>query len=387
MSLYEETITREQFLEKVKKRSGSDNSKQGANTSLQNFEYFCQKAYKKPIEEVIEDLKMYEKKDGHQNRAFRVLDNWVSFLQEDHPDIVINRNLPHQKPRILIKKMPTSIRTYFQYVRKYMRLRGLRLDRDDLSEFVTVPVIEEELDPEPFTHEEIRLVLSYASPIRRILYMVLKDSGMRIGETCAIQKCHVDFDKNPVEIRIPAKLTKKSKARTTYISRETVPDLKRYLSKKDDLDLVFGNNPKVVLAVQNEDHYFKDLRKKLAKINPVFAERYEHNRRFKKNLHSLRAFTSTQAEDVHGESYAHGLIGHKKYLSQYIRNKKKLPGMYKTLEPKLLIYEKIEVVDKEETIEQMRNQISELALQIIELQKNTEPKKKVLIPSLIEKTL
>jgi len=380
MTFYEQTITREQFLEKIKKRSGSENSKQGANTSLQNFEYFCQKAYKKPIEAVIEDLIKYEKKDGNQNRAFRVLDNWVTFLQEDHPDIVINRSLPHQKPRILIKKMPTSIRTYFQYVRKYMRLRGLKLDRDDLSEFVTVPVVEEELDPEPFTHEEIRLVLSYATPVRRLLYMVLKDSGMRIGEACAIQKKHVDFDKDPVEINIPAKLTKKSKARTTYVTRESGPDLKRHLSNKEESERVFGNNPRLKSAVENEEHYFRDLRVKLSKINPVFAERYEYNRRFKKNIHSLRAFTSTQADEVHGESYAHGLIGHKKYLPQYIRNKKKLPGMYKMLEPKLLIYEKIEVIDKEETIQQMQAKLNELAFQILELQKNTEPKKKVLIP-------
>ncbi len=47
MELYEQTITRDEFLEKVKKRSGSENSKQGANTSLQNFHYFCQKTYKK----------------------------------------------------------------------------------------------------------------------------------------------------------------------------------------------------------------------------------------------------------------------------------------------------------------------------------------------------
>jgi len=378
MTLYEKTITREQFLEKIKKRSGSENSKNGCNTSLQNFEYFCQKEYKKPIEAVIDDLIKYEKKDGNQNRTFMVLDKWVSFLQEDHPDIIINRRLTHQKPRILQKKMPSSIRHYFQYVRKYMRLRGLKLDRDDLSDFVTVPVVEEEFDPEPFTHDEIRLVCHHATAKRRLLVMVLKDSGMRIGEACAIQKQHIFLDNDPVEIRIPAKLTKKSKARITYVTRETEHDLRQHLENKNDLDLVFGNNPNTILAVQNEEHYFRLLRTKLAKINPVFAERYEHNGRFKKNLHSLRAFTSTQAEDVHGESYAHGLIGHKKYLAQYIRNKKKLPGMYKMIESKLMIYEKIEVVDSEETLEQMQIKLNQLSLEILELKQKSGPKRKII---------
>ena len=380
MTLYEKTITRKEYYEKIKSKSGSKNSQQSARTALNNFEYFTQKEYKKPIESVIEDLIRYEKKDGNQNRAFIVLDKFRAFLQEDHPDIIINSHLPHQKPRFLIKKMPSSIRGYIKYLRIYMRLRGLKITIDDLHDFVTLPTVEEETDPEPFTHEELRLVCNYASHQRRLLYMVLKDSGMRVGEACAIQKKHIDFEKDPVEINIPAKLTKKSKAKTTYISRETIPDLKRHLKTKNESDLALGTNFDTKSAVENEEHYFQDLRKKLDKIDPVFAERYDHNNRFKKNIHSLRAFTATQADDVHGESYAHGLIGHKKYLAQYIRNKKKLPSMYKALEPKLLIYEKVEIVDNEEIVEQMRSQISELALQIIELQKKTQPKKKVLIP-------
>jgi len=378
MEIYERTITREEFFEKVKKKSGSQNSRIGAKTSLANFEYFCQKTYKKPVEAVIEDLIQYEKKDGNQNRTFRVLDKFVSFLQEDHPDILINYNLKNQKPKILKKKMASSIRQYFLYIRKYMRLRGLRLDRDDFSDYVTIPTVEEEMDPEPFTHDEIRLVCQYATSSRRLLFMTLKDSGMRIGEACAIQKQHIFLDKDPIEIRLPARITKKNRARITYVTRETEHDLRQHLKNLNELDLVFGTNPETYLAVQNEIHYLGKLRTKLAKINPVFAERYEHNGRFKKNLHSLRAFTSTQAEEVHGESYAHALIGHKKYLAEYIRNKKKLPSLYKMVEPKLMIYEKIEIIDKEEVIEDLKTKFNELALQFLQLQKETQPQRKII---------
>ncbi|MDH3490283.1 MAG: tyrosine-type recombinase/integrase [Nitrosopumilus sp.] len=76
-------------------------------------------------------------------------------------------------------------------------------------------------DPEPFRPEEVRILLDNASPKKGFLYMVLKDSGMRIGETLQIRKKDVDCTKNPVEIKIPAWATKTKKGRTAYITRET----------------------------------------------------------------------------------------------------------------------------------------------------------------------
>ena len=70
----------------------------------------------------------------------------------------------------------------------------------------------------------------------------------------------------------------------------------------------------------------------------------------------MRAFTSTQAAEVFDADYAHGLIGHKKHLTQYIRNQKQNPVRYKKLEPRLLIFEKIEIVDQSTEIEELKRQ-------------------------------
>ena len=251
-------------------------------------------------------------------------------------------------------------------------MRGLSVDMEDFLDNVSLPVIEEELDPDPFTHDEIRLACTYASPQRKRLYMSLKDSASRVGELCQVRKRDIDFTKDPVEIHLPAKITKGRKARMIYLSRETAPDVQRHCRRLNELDLVYGTNPNVKKAVENEIAYFDRLRKNLAKTNPVFAERYEHNGRFKKNIHSLKAFAMTQAEEVHGEAYAHGFGAHKKYLPQYIRNQNKNASKYKQLEAKLVIFEKIEVVEHSEEIDRLTKQVHELSKERFELKNKFE---------------
>ncbi len=103
---------------------------------------------------------------------------------------------------------------------------------------------------------------------------------------------------------------------------------------------MFGVNESYRRSVVNEEVCFMNLRENLG-----YTERYESNNRYKKNMHSLRAFCATQLAEVHGEEFGHGFIGHKGYLSQYIRNKEKLAEKYLRAENHLMIYESIEVVD------------------------------------------
>jgi len=71
------------------------------------------------------------------------------------------------------------------------------------------------------------------------------------------------------------------------------------LEKMDLEDLVFGVNEIRTKSVGNEEQIFATTRKKIGLI-----DRYETNKRFKKNIHSFRAFTCTQVADVHGEEIA-----------------------------------------------------------------------------------
>ena len=278
MSYIDDHITKEDFFDRIYRKSKSENTRHGAEIALRNLELFCHYAFKKEMDQVIDDLIS----ENNSRKTFTFFQKFVDFLQEDHPEILYRPAHKNAKSLPFEAKMPSSIKGYVSKARKYAKMRGLTIDLEDFGDNVSLPTVEEELDPEPFTHQEIRLMCNYASMNRKLLYMSMKDSGARDGELCQVRKRDIDFEKDPVEIHLPAKITKGKKARITYISRETAPDLKKHCKKLGELNLVFGTNENVKKAVQNEVTYFGKLREKLSEINPVFAERYEHNNRFKK---------------------------------------------------------------------------------------------------------
>jgi len=209
-------------------------------------------------------------------------------------------------------------------------------------------------DPEPFTKNVIRDFVDTATLPRKALYMTLKDSGMRIGEAVQIRKRDVNMTSNPVIINIQASYTKTKHSRITFVTRETKPFLQRLLAKKEDIDLVFGK-PEIRQSVNNEEVLFSRTRKRLG-----YTEKYECNNRNKKNLHSFRAYCATQLAEVYGEEFAHGFIGHKGYLKQYIRNKDKLAEKYLRAENYLMIYESVEVIDSTDKVERLERAVIEL---------------------------
>ena len=92
-----------------------------------------------------------------------------------------------------------------------------------------------------------------------------------------------------------------------------------------------------------------------------YTKRYEHNKRNKKNIHSIRAFCATQYEEgTKSERLAHGYIGHKRYLEQYLRqsDEKKILRFRQT-EPFLSLYNRIEVVDQSEELQKLRRELEE----------------------------
>jgi len=94
-------------------------------------------------------------------------------------------------------------------------------------------------------------------------------------------------------------------------------------------------------ALHNEEKFWNKLVKKLG-----YTEVYRHNGRLKKNIHSIKAFTETQAEEAVDKFYADAYGDHESYLKQYIRwNEAKKIKKFRTMEPLLNLFtikEKIE---------------------------------------------
>ncbi len=364
MSYIQETMSEQEFLQSIASR----NHREMTKSILNQFNLFCNCTYSHSKEDVLADLVLESKENNNSDKIYTMLNQFKLWLLEDHPDLFYYCGKNHTQKRPIKKRHANTVKVYLQELRNYLEVHNLEINERKFRKRVKVPKAEEE-DPEPFTREEIRLLLDRCSNSQKLLYMVLKDSGMRIGETVQLRKKDIDVTKNPVEIHIQANYSKTKKARITFVTRETAPMLKRLLSGLQDDELVFGTNNEPYIAVHSEITLFRYYRKELGKTYPKFLERYESNDRHKKNIHSLRAFTATQCAESVDESFGHGLIGHKKYLQQYIRNQDKMSEKYLRAENTLMIYETVEIVDSDETVKTMQKDVEKLQKMVYCLQK------------------
>lgn len=74
----------------------------------------------------------------------------------------------------------------------------------------------------------------------RVMLLVLLASGMRLGETLALEKRDIAWNGERTTISIRAETTKTKMPRTTYLTKEASDALKHYLTeRKDDNPLIF----------------------------------------------------------------------------------------------------------------------------------------------------
>lgn len=341
-----ENLTFDEYLQ-----TKPDSVKDLVVTSLRIINTFTNLTYSKSFEELITEYSVFDR-ETRQDRILLVLRKFSIWCQQDHPEVTYQSR---RKTEYHKKKQPRTISAYTSVIRGILEsVYGIELNVRNFKKKLSIPE-PNDFDPEPFSKEEIRTICDYShNPKQKLHYMTLKDSGLRIGESVAIRKKHVNTSKNPIEITVTASITKTNRTRITYVTRETTPMLINHLNRLEDNDLVFGSNENQHRATENAENDFWRLREELKKILPKFNEKYEENGRHKKNIHSLRAFTATQCAEAVDEGFGHGIIGHKKYLGQYIRNQDKMSEKYKRAEPKLMIYEKVEVVDQNAELKELQ---------------------------------
>ena len=352
MSYIPDTNTREEYL----RSKSAINTRKMAESSLIQFGRFTELEYGKTPEQIMIDLK---DNDNALEKIYTVLNKWITWLGQDHPDVITYRGR-HKNIKKTFKAIhPNTQKQYLNHITGFLEdVGGFEINSRRLRKRVRLPTAEEE-DPEPLTKRDLRILLDNCSPQKKTMLMVMKDSGMRISEVLQLQKKHFDTTKTPIEIHIPSFATKTKKARTTFVTRETRHVLLRRLNELTPDDIVFGTNDDVRVSVNTQISQFDYIRKKVSKLSPKFLEKYDSNGRFKITLHSLRSFTATQCADAVDESFAHAIIGHKKYLSQYIRNQDKLVEKFLRSESNLMIYETIEIIDHDERVVKLEQQQEE----------------------------
>ncbi len=348
-----QVFSKEDWLDRMYRKSDSNRTRKVAASSVHMFELFCN--YQGISEEKLIQQYQALAKEGDVRSLCLSLDKFIQFLNEDHEEIILNEKCV---PFTFKKKNAKTIRTYFSFVKSYLRLcHAIKISVDDVKDYIQFPKLRKE-PRKAIPIKVIKLIFAKANPEQKALYSTLISSGMRIGEALQLTKKDFHFNENPVRVSLKAEITKTKEARETFISREAVDKLLPIIEKKNDNDKVFTDYEDSFKAVVEEDQYFGRLRERLQ-----LTERYENSRNFIYSIHSFRAYFHTKASQKHGVEYANALDGHGAYLKQYYRDPPEIRAKkYKELEPSLLIESyKLEVDNsKDKLIDELQDKMQKL---------------------------
>ncbi len=149
-------------------------TRENYQAALHRFEQFCNVKYDgRTIDNIAQELKsipIEERDDAY----YGILQDFVNWL--------VGFGLAH-----------ATINMYFQIVTYYFSHHGIRAHSIDLRQNVKRPKkIREKLHP--LTKEEILRLFEYSPEKRKMLYLTLIGSGMRIQECVALRKKDFDLD-------------------------------------------------------------------------------------------------------------------------------------------------------------------------------------------------
>lgn len=357
LSYINRLLTRDEFLEKTFKKGKSKDYQNFTISVLKDLDRFADHTYHKTLEEIMTDLKENMDKEDNPDYALKFLQDYIDWLEIDHPDILITWNKHQKNPKPLKKKSPLAIRNYVSRARRFLKLcGGIRLEDSDIADYLTFPVDDsDEERNEPFLKSELQLILdSIPDPRRKAMVYFMKDTATRIIETMRIKKKYIDLSTNPVSVNLPKSILKnKKRKRTAYLSKETEPKIRQLLKTLDDEDLVFTNNPNSTMARDNEEHVWRRLVVKCG-----FDEKYS-NGHLKKNIHSIRAFCMTSLKEATKDAdYAHGYCGHERYLQQYVRlTQERQIELFKESEPYLTLSETVTINDDSKQVQELKEKL------------------------------
>lgn len=285
--------TKKSYMESLLTYASS--SRASYQSALNRFEEYCIDAYDgRTADLIVAELKSISPVQRDE-AYFGVLQGYVNWL--------LKRNLSHK-----------TVNNHFKIVNHYFGFHGIRAYPSDLRRNVNRPKeIREKLHP--LTLEEVHGIFLHAISKRRMLYLVLIGSGMRIRECVSLRKMDFDLDfPKRIKIEIPAQYTKTKAAHTTFVSNEASEYLMPSLKHLKPNDLVFATNQDPYHASMTEIEAFARCRNSAG-----LTAKYESANRHHITLHSFRSYFFTRARRVHDTDIAHAMVGHTPYLDMYDR--------------------------------------------------------------------
>jgi len=269
--------SKDEWLEDI--ATNSKRTKKSADCAIRMFELYL-KHEKINQENLMKQWQIWSKKNDVRSICLS-LNRFVHFLDKDQNDIMLNeKGVPFQ----FKKKNARTIRTYFSFLKTYLRIcYAIKITNDDVKDYMkqAFPTIKKERR-KAITIKILKLIFSKAEPKQKALYSVLISSAVRLGEALQLTKKDFHLDENPVRISLSADITKEKEARDSFISREAVDKLLPFIENKEDNDNIFAYYPEdIEESVVHECQYFGRLRERLG-----LTERYKESRNFVYTIHS-----------------------------------------------------------------------------------------------------
>lgn len=244
------------------------------------------------------DLFFELRKPESKTRRYIILDQFVQFCKQD--------------------KFPTTIRTYFNYVKGWLKYNEVELDNDKIKTDIKFPKpVRDRVRGVDRTM--IRGLIEMCNQFYKGLWYVLAYTAMRISEALNMKWAWIDFAVSPLKITIPGRYTKTGQERITFAGgeaeewlRTTYEEQQKTIPKEKLKDeYVFAKNGKRISYFAAWD-YFDRRRKKLG-----FVERGS-NGFYHYRPHKYRGYAENKiGRGDGGAEFAHSILGHTKGLIEY----------------------------------------------------------------------
>lgn len=321
------SITREQFLNRYDKPK----TKSQATVALIAWDRFVSHMLVSEPDLILQ-LKQNEKE------RYRVLDHVVQFWK--------NARNPKAFAR---KRHPTTISTYFIYVKAWLKFNEVEISDDKIKDAVRFPkAIRERV--RGMDQPMIFKMYDRATPWYKALIVFQACTGMRIGEALNARMSWIDFESDPPKITIPGEYTKTGQERITFLTPEAV----RHIKEIAKGDIIFDK------SYQSVWNYMDRLRKDCG-----FTERGS-NGQYHVRIHKLRGFAENKIGRAVDSEFAHTILGHTKDLIQYNQGgttDDEAAEDFKKAIPSLTISTNHKLLDENERLKEQANSIKEIKRQ------------------------
>lgn len=238
------------------------------------------------------------------------------------------------------------------------------------------------------TLKELQTILNYGEIVDRAYCLVMCSSGIRESELCKVTMDDIDFESDPVMIKISAKIAKNKKKRITFMSdeaRDAVLDWMRFrkkyvatnLKKFAGLKRYLENKYSREINGVEEDRIFPWTPKTARYRWNKLLEKAELNEKDKAtgdyvlHLYVLRKYFETKMKKYIPEPYIRVMQGHTGYMKDaYFRpTNEEIAEQYKKGMTALYVYKQ---PANAEEIMSLQKQINDLQNQVQNIVKTTD---------------